>query len=277
MVSGRKAAAALTDAARETSNSACAHRLSVCRRRCIHHVGSGHSERSRTDGRPSPEGDGPVIDGRVDEASWSSVEPFSGFVQQEPDEGQPATERTEVRFILNRETLYIGIVNFDSEPDRIVVSRSRRAAELTETDSRRIGLSNTGQPIDIVAGGRLQPELSAEAVAVDPPHPAALQLPRIYGSRQQVRQLLDTRALRRHRSPFRREVRVSRRHAADRPTEPFTVYQDVTGRAVVIPAGEYAWTQGVFEGHTDLSAPISAFRSSSLSARTMTATTLDGG
>ena len=55
------------------------------------------------------EGDGPVIDGRVDEASWSSAEPFSGFVQQEPDEGQPATERTEVRFILNRETLYIGI------------------------------------------------------------------------------------------------------------------------------------------------------------------------
>jgi hypothetical protein len=44
----------------------------------------------------------------------------------------------------------------------------------------------------------------------------------------------------------------------DRPRRPFTVYQDVTGRRVIIPAGEYAWTRGVFEGHTNLSAPISA-------------------
>ena len=44
----------------------------------------------------------------------------------------------------------------------------------------------------------------------------------------------------------------------DRPKLPFTAYQDVTGRRVVIPAGEYAWTRGVFEGHTNLSAPISA-------------------
>ena len=44
----------------------------------------------------------------------------------------------------------------------------------------------------------------------------------------------------------------------DRPKEPFAVYEDVTGRRVVIPAGEYAWTTGAFEGHTDPSAPISA-------------------
>jgi hypothetical protein len=42
----------------------------------------------------------------------------------------------------------------------------------------------------------------------------------------------------------------------DRPNRPFTIYQDVTGRRVVVPAGEYAWTRGVFEGHTNLSAPI---------------------
>jgi hypothetical protein len=44
----------------------------------------------------------------------------------------------------------------------------------------------------------------------------------------------------------------------DRPQRAFTVYQDVTGRRVVIPPGQYAWTRGVFEGHTNLSAPISA-------------------
>lgn len=44
----------------------------------------------------------------------------------------------------------------------------------------------------------------------------------------------------------------------DRPRAPFTVYKDVTGRQVVIPAGEYSWTTGMFEGNTDPSAPISA-------------------
>jgi hypothetical protein len=42
----------------------------------------------------------------------------------------------------------------------------------------------------------------------------------------------------------------------DRPRLPFTIYQDAEGRRVVIPAGEYAWTTGMFEGNTDQSAPI---------------------
>jgi hypothetical protein len=45
--------------------------------------------------------------------------------------------------------------------------------------------------------------------------------------------------------------------AQDRPQRPFTVYQDVTGRRVVIPAGEYAWMNGSFEGNTNPSAPVS--------------------
>ena len=44
----------------------------------------------------------------------------------------------------------------------------------------------------------------------------------------------------------------------DRPQRPFTIYQDVRGRRVVIPTGEYAWAWGEFEGNTDRSAPISA-------------------
>ncbi|MBI4474007.1 MAG: hypothetical protein HY646_15165, partial [Acidobacteria bacterium] len=44
----------------------------------------------------------------------------------------------------------------------------------------------------------------------------------------------------------------------DRPKRPFTVYQDVTGRRVVISAGQYAWTRAVFEGHSNQSAPLSA-------------------
>jgi hypothetical protein len=59
------------------------------------------------------EGDRPLIDGRVDDMSWSSTESFSGFVQQEPNDGEPATERTEIRFLLDTQNLYIGVICFD--------------------------------------------------------------------------------------------------------------------------------------------------------------------
>jgi hypothetical protein len=48
------------------------------------------------------EGNEPAIDGNVDDEIWNSVIPYSTFTQQEPDEGEPATERTEIRFLADR-------------------------------------------------------------------------------------------------------------------------------------------------------------------------------
>ena len=84
------------------------------------------------------EGEKPLIDGKVDEPFWNAATPFTDFIQQEPYDGQPATERTEVRFLLDRQHLYVGVVCFDSEPQNILVSQSRRDADLTDTDSVRI-------------------------------------------------------------------------------------------------------------------------------------------
>ena len=81
----------------------------------------------------------PILDGEVlSEALWLEVEPATGFVQVEPDDGQPASERTEVRIGFDDSTLYIGVVCFDSEPDTLVVSDSRRDASLGEEDSFRV-------------------------------------------------------------------------------------------------------------------------------------------
>lgn len=93
------------------------------------------------------EGERPVIDGRVDDVVWMNVEAFSAFIQQEPNEGQPSTERTEVRFLLDRQNLYIAVICFDREPQNILVSQSRRDADLGDTDSIRILLDtfNDGQ------------------------------------------------------------------------------------------------------------------------------------
>ncbi|MEO5742172.1 MAG: DUF5916 domain-containing protein, partial [Vicinamibacterales bacterium] len=93
------------------------------------------------------EGSQPTIDGKVDDEAWTLAIPHSTFTQQEPDEGQPASERTEIRFLADRENLYIGVIAFDREPDRIIVTQSRRDGDLNDTDSIQILLDtfNDGQ------------------------------------------------------------------------------------------------------------------------------------
>ena len=81
------------------------------------------------------EADSPVIDGRVNEAVWQNVTPFTNFTQQDPSEGAPASEKTEVRIIVGKGTVFIGIVCFDGDPSKIIVSQARRDASLADTDS----------------------------------------------------------------------------------------------------------------------------------------------
>jgi hypothetical protein len=86
-------------------------------------------------GKLAPEATAPTIDGRVDEPVWKGVEPHSTFIQQDPIEGEPASEKTEVRVLVGQGTVYVGIICYDSEPSKIIVSQSRRDASLTDTDS----------------------------------------------------------------------------------------------------------------------------------------------
>src|SRR5207253_717026 len=48
------------------------------------------------------------------------------FLQREPFEGQPATEKTEVRILYSKHEVYFGITCFDSDPKRIVATELRR-------------------------------------------------------------------------------------------------------------------------------------------------------
>jgi hypothetical protein len=60
------------------------------------------------------------VDGILDEASWRGAPAASGFRQQEPVDGAPATERTEVRVLYDGTTLYVGVMAFDSDPDAVI-------------------------------------------------------------------------------------------------------------------------------------------------------------
>src|SRR5262245_36440021 len=68
----------------------------------------------------------PTIDGVLDERVWEQATPIDEFVQIEPQEGLPATERTEVRLLYTPTAIYVGVTCFDAEPSGIVVTDSRR-------------------------------------------------------------------------------------------------------------------------------------------------------
>ena len=79
--------------------------------------------------------DPPIIDGRVNDSIWQGVTPYTEFTQQDPTEGAAASEITEVRVIVARGHVYVGIICFDSDPSKIIVSQARRDASLNDTDS----------------------------------------------------------------------------------------------------------------------------------------------
>jgi hypothetical protein len=81
----------------------------------------------------------PVLDGNVlEDPTWTDAPVLTGFRQTKPNEGQPASERTEVRIVYDDEAVYIGAVCFDRLPDRIIVSESRRDSPLDDTDSFQV-------------------------------------------------------------------------------------------------------------------------------------------
>ena len=82
------------------------------------------SERYRVEPRGIERG--PTIDGHLDDEVWSSAAIIEDFIQQEPSEGDPATERTVVRLLYDARALYIGVEAFDSDPGGVVATEKRR-------------------------------------------------------------------------------------------------------------------------------------------------------
>ncbi len=68
----------------------------------------------------------PQIDGFLNDEAWNLAQPATDFIQRDPDEGRPATERTEVRVLYDDEALYIGAMMFDARPQEIVARLTRR-------------------------------------------------------------------------------------------------------------------------------------------------------
>ena len=78
----------------------------------------------------------PVIDGNIlGETLWSKVLPITDLKQIKPNYGAPASEKTEIRVAFTSKTIYVAVVCYDTTPENIVVSDSRRDADLNDDDS----------------------------------------------------------------------------------------------------------------------------------------------
>src|SRR5437879_12764893 len=67
---------------------------------------------------------GPVVlDAKLDEDAWKAAKPIGDFLQVDPDEGKPATQRTEVRFLYDDDALYLGAKMFDTKGGNGVTTR----------------------------------------------------------------------------------------------------------------------------------------------------------
>jgi hypothetical protein len=80
------------------------------------------------------DGESITLDGRLDEDVWMRAVPATNLMQMEPNNGEPATEQTEVRIVFSADNLYIGATMFDSEPDKLIFYQMGRDGNLPADD-----------------------------------------------------------------------------------------------------------------------------------------------
>ena len=78
----------------------------------------------------------PIIDGIISEETWLNMEPVTSFIQREPQNGQPFSQRTEVYFGLDENNLYIAFRCF-GDPDNITAKELARDVSLGNDDRVR--------------------------------------------------------------------------------------------------------------------------------------------
>ena len=77
----------------------------------------------------------PEIDGILNDPEWNFAEQITDFRQREPDNGQPGSERTEVRVLYDEDALYFAFYLYDREPDKILAQDLRRDSRMGTDDT----------------------------------------------------------------------------------------------------------------------------------------------
>ena len=109
------------------------------------------------------------LDGRLDEPVYHTVPSVTGFIQQVPDEGAPATEKTEAWIMFDRSTIYVAARVWDSAPSsEWVANELRRDGQIMQNDifgvffdtfyDRRNGFSFVTNPLGVLSDSQVTNE-----------------------------------------------------------------------------------------------------------------------
>jgi hypothetical protein len=78
----------------------------------------------------------PQVDGEIiNDPLWQNIPAITDLIQIKPNYGEAVSERTEVRIAYTATTFYVAVVCYDKNAKGIVVSDSRRDADLNDEDS----------------------------------------------------------------------------------------------------------------------------------------------
>lgn len=81
------------------------------------------------------------IDGMLDETVWQNAPAATDFIQNEPYNGKPAGQKSEVRFLYDDDALYVGAILYDSAPDSIFMELSKRDAGEVNADHFAVNIN----------------------------------------------------------------------------------------------------------------------------------------
>jgi hypothetical protein len=68
----------------------------------------------------------PTIDGVINADEWAPGDWNGDFIQYQPDDGKPATQKTEFKILFDENNVYVAIKAYDTSPDSIVRRVTRR-------------------------------------------------------------------------------------------------------------------------------------------------------
>jgi hypothetical protein len=115
-----------------------------------------------------------VVDGRLDEEAYLTIPAVGDFIQQEPKEGAPATEKTDLWIFFDAHNLYVAARCWETKPERAVANEKRRDNQnIQDGDSltilldtfydRRTGYFLQTNPIGAVRDSQIADERNANA------------------------------------------------------------------------------------------------------------------
>ena len=74
------------------------------------------------------------VDGLLDERVWQTAPKIGDLTQREPQTGENPTEQTDVTLLHDANYLYIGVMCYDSDPERVIGTQMARDADLNSDD-----------------------------------------------------------------------------------------------------------------------------------------------